>query len=793
MRPSGLGAAGMPISIYPRPGHPIAPSLLGPLLEQKAPFGSGTLRELDQSAWVKFSDEKCRILGNCVVEHLARQLGHLKEQFGSYPVCHLNIYLLLNELELGTRTYNCLNQIAIDKRPGGIAELTIRDALDLSGFGVKSLVDLLTSIEGAVLSKHADNELRHPQNTCVQSSSQNARWPISFTLDEILEQIDSLPGISLVDQRDPRLGKLLYRLCPYATTVGELKDHREWLITKHHANNLLEFFNVASDLVDELNDAFNRVDELLEQISSLPNISHVVQSDPRLGELLFKLCPHAAKVGDLNNHREWLVVKCSPDEIREFFNAASDCLNLTIENELLAIVKRQSMSMRNKKLVADYFGFGGKQLLSLEALGKKYKITRERVRQLCVPTRVKRLTVAPFAPSLDSALSYIDQHNPEKRVRLDADLLRLGVIEAGTTIHSILRVAQFLGRKADFEIIGLSRKEWVLRKDDMQHVSRLEQAARRTIRQSGAAQIDDIVVRSRVPLARKKAVQIATVLLSTMVGFRWLDRANGWFCVDDSHPDQLRRRIRKVLAVCGEIDVGQLRAAIRRDYRMRGLMPPKSVVLEICRQMPGVSVDGDQVLSTQRDNPMDLVQGDEGVLIGLLQTHGRVCRREELFELAARVGVSRPSFWRCLMFCPTISRYAPNIYGLTGESLPPGVIEEMIGDRKVRPVVQDHGWTPENTIWIAYRLSEATIGSGVVGVPSAKREMLQGRFTLIDSHSDAKVGNLVVKQSSAWGLTPFFRRRGAEEGDYLLLEFNTFERVVAISIGDESLVECLES
>jgi hypothetical protein len=122
-------------------------------------------------------------------------------------------------------------------------------------------------------------------------------------------------------------------------------------------------------------------------------------------------------------------------------------------------------------------------------------------------------------------------------------------------------------------------------------------------------------------------------------------------------------------------------------------------------------------------------------------------------------------------------------------SLSPGVIEEMAGDRKSRPVVQDHGWSPKKTIWIAYRLSPATIESGVVGVPAAKRDLLQGKFTLIDVHTSVMVGNLMIKESSAWGLGPYFRRSGAEEGDYLLLELNTAKRVAEISIGDESLTE----
>lgn len=523
----------------------------------------------------------------------------------------------------------------------------------------------------------------------------------------------------------------------------------------------------------------------------MPRILAVDPSDPRLGKTLQRLCPRATTVGELIDHREELIKMRCEDDVRAFYKAIADSMRLTIENELIAIVTTENTSARNKKIVSDYYGFGGKPLTNLESVGRRYKITRERVRQICTPSRIRRLSVPPFAPTLDSALSHIHECIPQRRNKLEADLVRHGLIEHKTSIHSICRVARCLGRNVDFEFAGLSPKEWVLGPQEMKHLRRFQQIARTATRRSGAAQIDDVVDRSHASISRQKAMQIATKALSSVQGFRWLDRGNGWFWLDDGRSDRLRRRIRKVLAVCGQIDVAQLRAAIRRDYQMRGRVPPKSVVLEVCRQMQGVSVDGDRVLSTQRENPMDLVQGDEGVLVGLLRAHDKVCRREELFQLATRAGVSRPSFWRCIQFCPTISRYAPNVYGLTGISLPPGVIEEMVGDRRFRPVLQDHGWTDEKNIWIAYRLSHATIESGVVGVPAAKRELLQGHFTLTDAQSNTRVGELMVKKSSAWGLGPFFRQSGVEEGDYLLLEFNTSTRLSAISTGDESLIEHL--
>jgi hypothetical protein len=162
---------------------------------------------------------------------------------------------------------------------------------------------------------------------------------------------------------------------------------------------------------------------------------------------------------------------------------------------------------------------------------------------------------------------------------------------------------------------------------------------------------------------------------------------------------------------------------------------------------------------------------------------------EELQTLALESGMSRPSFWRCLQFCPTVSRYGPCVYGLTGARVQPGEVEAMVGVRRPTKVLQDHGWTADGDIWIGYRISQGAIESGVIGVPAAKRDLVEGRFTLKDAQTAEKAGTLVAKGSSAWGLGPYLRRNGVERGDVLLIVFQLKDLVASVAVGDEGLIE----
>jgi hypothetical protein len=76
------------------------------------------------------------------------------------------------------------------------------------------------------------------------------------------------------------------------------------------------------------------------------------------------------------------------------------------------------------------------------------------------------------------------------------------------------------------------------------------------------------------------------------------------------------------------------------------------------------------------------------------------------------------------------------------------------------------------------------LSNGIVTIPAGIRQYVQGRFTLKTANA-VEVGNLVAKDTSAWGLGPFFRRRGGEPGDILTIRFDFKQRVAVVELGDE--------
>lgn len=128
---------------------------------------------------------------------------------------------------------------------------------------------------------------------------------------------------------------------------------------------------------------------------------------------------------------------------------------------------------------------------------------------------------------------------------------------------------------------------------------------------------------------------------------------------------------------------------------------------------------------------------------------------------------------------------------MRGADIPVGLVESLIPKRMARSkLLIDYGWTDDGNIQILYRVSENMLTNGIVSIPAALKAFVQGKFALVTG-DNSKIGTFVVKDNSAWGLGPFFSRRGGEPDDYLLMVFDLSLRIVAVQIGDSSLTDQL--
>lgn len=228
-------------------------------------------------------------------------------------------------------------------------------------------------------------------------------------------------------------------------------------------------------------------------------------------------------------------------------------------------------------------------------------------------------------------------------------------------------------------------------------------------------------------------------------------------------------------------------AELGRHHRTEGFAPPRRVLLELCRQLPGYRVENDAVVADPPSDWRAVLGNVEGTMVRIMLKHGPVMQREKFEQLCVSSGIKTSTFYIYLDYSPLLVRHARGVYGLRGAPVPPGLVEDLKPAIRRSERLVDYGWTAEGTIWIGYRLSKTTIASGVIAVPAAMRRFVQGDFVL-RTEDGSNIGKFTVRENGSWGLTSLFRRRGGESGDILLLVIDLASRQATASIGDESLL-----
>jgi len=465
---------------------------------------------------------------------------------------------------------------------------------------------------------------------------------------------------------------------------------------------------------------------------------------------------------------------------------------MTVEQELIAIFASTS-GQRNRDIIVGYYGWEEGRTHTLTEIGAQFGITRERVRQICSKL-VKRIAnpSAVSAPVLDAALDWIAAGIPAPAAQLEAEMLNRGWTAVGLTLENLAVAAELLGRPVRFQTVNVpggtadrpADVRLAVRPEQIDAVAAIVDLAKKEVYFHGLSRVETI---ERAVAEAKNARGVGELVRQTlqlMDGFRWLDEESGWFRLLPIRKHGLPKAVDKILSVAGSVEVSRLRAALGRNRRLWKHPPPEKVLLEFCKQMPGVRVEGGRLAA---DPPLDwrkTLTGVEAALVEVLLEHGPVMERGAMEDLCVARGMNRFSFHAFVSWSPVIAQYGHSIYGLLGTEVSPQQVEELLAQRRPgradHRVLDHHGLTEDGKVRLGYRLSKAASTYAVITVPAALKKIVRGRFQLLDDDG-RPVGTLATKDGRAWGLGSFLRRRNARIGDRILLTLDPQRRTASVT------------
>ena len=115
-------------------------------------------------------------------------------------------------------------------------------------------------------------------------------------------------------------------------------------------------------------------------------------------------------------------------------------------------------------------------------------------------------------------------------------------------------------------------------------------------------------------------------VLRGLAGFSWLDESSGWFWLKDNSRNRLLTPIRKILAVADRIELASLREGVGRHYLMQGFAPPRRVLLELCRQLPGFRVENTFIIADPPIDWQEELEAVERMMTRILKENGSVMK-----------------------------------------------------------------------------------------------------------------------------------------------------------------------
>jgi len=459
----------------------------------------------------------------------------------------------------------------------------------------------------------------------------------------------------------------------------------------------------------------------------------------------------------------------------------------TLEDELIQIFASTAPS-RNREILIGYYGWKDGQCHTLAEIGSRYHMTRERTRQICAKLVKRKDPPSIPAPVTDRTLAFLEERLPASLETLQRQMVQAGLTRVGLRLENVESAARLLGRAVPFRVVRVETGKLAVRPHQVQVPPAAVELARKAIYYHGVTTVEQIRAAAAEKLAQEVDEPLVVQSVQLMQGFRWLDQQSGWFRLTGTCKHGLPKAVDKILAVAGSVGVADLRAALSRNRRMWQVLPPEHVLLEFCRQTPGVRLEGDRITSDPPRSWKKALTGVEARLVEILKEYGPVMERGELEDLCVGHGMNRFSFHAFIACSPVIAQYGHSVYGLLGAAVPPESVQSLIDRRRQQRaptrVLDRHGRTPDGRYWLSYRLSKAASTYAVITVPAALKEVVAGRFRLL-SPEGRQVGTLAAKDGRAWGLGAYLRRRGASIDDHVLITLDVHERTAVIALGAE--------
>jgi hypothetical protein len=445
--------------------------------------------------------------------------------------------------------------------------------------------------------------------------------------------------------------------------------------------------------------------------------------------------------------------------------------------------------------LAARFGLGGRPPVSLQKAARMSGITREGLRQIQAKVKRRLPAHSVVMPALDRALESLRAAAPLSPDAASSLLLERGLTHTRFHPSSVLEAAKFCARNPGFRMERISENDCVVTISLPSDVTLIAEIAYELARNSGISSVAEVTGGC---IERGMGVDADRVRLILRLFDSLQFLIDDWFWDTGSVRNRLRQLSKKMLSLSSPMSVPILRDGIQREYAFRGrdrrrlTVPPCHALDAFYRAQSDFIVDRQGWVSSRDalDYKEELSGVEQTMVLALRSSPSGILDSATFANVCEERGINERTFDVYCSYSPIVERVGTGFLTLRGTPIDRAAVTSMAPApaKPQRRRVIDHGRSDGGALWLKVRVPKR-LGGFVFWVPSEIREPL-ARHSFAAYSDGSPCGVLRVGEvGNCWGAGAFLCRRGADEGDILVAEFDVSKGVASLRLGNHEVSE----
>jgi hypothetical protein len=378
--------------------------------------------------------------------------------------------------------------------------------------------------------------------------------------------------------------------------------------------------------------------------------------------------------------RENLIGKIS-DEARQELIKKNQYLEVELQKILEECIKTsqkdQSIKDRIIDVLINRFGLDGSPAKTLEIIGQKYNVTRERIRQNQEFGLRKLRTRKPFTPILDKIFEELSKALPVTEIEFNRILKEKKLTLVEWDFKGLQDFYEDLGIKTNFYITKVNTIKIITDNSKDFIAQQLLTIINKQISRSGLFSISKCMELKEIYLNDVKSEIIKKILL-TKANFNWLDDEQNWFTYR-SQRNRLTNLISKAATASKNQNIKTLYNSVKKNSRLeRELIFNQNIFINFCKVAFDISIDGSEhiifnsltpKISNFKGREGQMIAPNEQKMMNIFNDYGLILNIDDLKELAILQDIKSDSLTMMLQYSPLFYRIDKGFYTLIGKKM----------------------------------------------------------------------------------------------------------------------------